>query len=424
MSEDTETAEQAASASSRLFRAGDFAWLLFGAVLIAADPETNYNATIVLIVLTAFQIIEPRLDIFRSRRGQVLSIVLKMVMSYLLVGWTHTFNGYYYLIFLIPIISAATNFSAAGVALTTTFSLAAYFSFLLPIWPVDWAAISSQELRVMCLRASFFAIVAYVVYEQARDKREEMKRTEQAAQRLAESNRSLRRAEASLRRTERLAALGQLTAGLAHELRNPLGTIKASSEVLRNPTMQCRPDVLAEMAGYIGSEADRMNGLISSFLDFARPLQIRPVEADLREVINDALRQQSDLASRCGVPLMLRMPDGSLRFEFDPELLKVALSNLLQNSVQASKAGQEVEVRVAASEDDVKIFVTDHGTGIQPEHLENIFNPFFTTKPNGVGLGLAIVSKIVDEHKGQIYVFSQPGSGTRFELSLPRNQQE
>jgi signal transduction histidine kinase len=328
----------------------------------------------------------------------------------------------YFFIFLIPIISAASTFDLLGAALTTVIALGAYFSFLLPLWPIDWQAMSPAEVRLMCLRASFFPIVAYAVYEQACAKREEMKRTEEAARRLAESNRSLRRAEASLRRSERLAALGQLTAGLAHELRNPLGTIKASSEMLRNPAMQCRPEVLAEMAGYIGSEADRMNALISSFLDFARPLQIRPVEAELRDVINDVLRQQSDLANRCGVALSVRAPDGPLRFEFDPDLLKVALSNLVQNAIQASKAGQEVEIRVAPSEGDVKIFVTDHGTGIESEHLENIFNPFFTTKPNGVGLGLAIVSKIADEHKGQIYVFSEPGSGTRFELALPRNQ--
>lgn len=166
-----------------------------------------------------------------------------------------------------------------------------------------------------------------------------------------------------------------------------------------------------------------MNSQISSFLDFARPLQIHAVTAELRGVIDDVLRQQADLASRCGVRLSLRLPDAPLQFDFDPDLLKLALSNLVQNAIQASKAGQEVEIRVAPSDDDVKIFVTDHGSGIQPEHLENIFNPFFTTKPNGVGLGLAIVSKIADEHNGQILVFSEPGAGTRFELTLPRMQQ-
>lgn len=166
-----------------------------------------------------------------------------------------------------------------------------------------------------------------------------------------------------------------------------------------------------------------MNSLISSFLDFARPLQIRSVEADLRTVADDVFRQQADLAARCGVILSLRMPDGPLTFQFDPDLLKLALSNLVQNAIQASKAGQEVEMRVTPNDEDVNIFVTDHGSGIQPQHLENIFNPFFTTKPNGVGLGLAIVSKIADEHNGQIRVFSEPGSGTRFELTLPKVQQ-
>ena len=165
-----------------------------------------------------------------------------------------------------------------------------------------------------------------------------------------------------------------------------------------------------------------MNSLISSFLDFARPLQIRPVEADLRTVIDDVTRQQADLVARCGIQLTVNAPE-TLRFDFDPDLVKVALSNLVQNAIQASKAGQEVEIRVVPGEDNVKIFVTDHGSGIQKEHLENIFNPFFTTKPNGTGLGLAIVSKIADEHHGQILVFSEPGVGTRFELALPKVQQ-
>ncbi len=407
----------------KVFRASDFVWLLFGAALIAFDPETNYNGTIVLALLTAFQIAEPRLTAFGTRRGQIISIVFKMVLSYLLVGWTHTLFSYYFLIFLIPIISAATVFDVTGVVLVTAIATAAYFSFLLPIWPVDWAALTTEDIRIMCLRACFFVIVAYVVYEQANAKRNEMKRTQEAAARLAESNRNLRRAEASLRRSERLAALGQLTAGLAHELRNPMGTIKASSEMLLKPSTRSRPEVMSEMAGYIGSEVDRMNSLISSFLDFARPLQIRAVEADLGSAINDVLRQTSELAERCGVVVILQIPDEPLKLEFDPELMKVALSNLVQNAIQASKAGQQVEVRVAAAQDRVNIFVTDHGSGIQPEQLENIFNPFFTTKPSGVGLGLAIVSKIADEHNGSIRVFSEPGAGSRFDLMLPKVQQ-
>ena len=233
----------------------------------------------------------------------------------------------------------------------------------------------------------------------------------------------MRKAEASLRRSERLAALGQLTAGLAHELRNPLGTIKASAEMLTKDSMKQRPEVMSEMAGYIGSEVDRMNGLISNFLDFARPLQLHPATADLKTVFDDVVKQQSELARTRDVKLEVRGQEQLHPFSFDPDLLKLAVGNLVQNAIQASAPGQEVELRAAERETDVVILVSDHGEGIQAEHLENIFNPFFTTKPQGVGLGLAIVSKIIDEHQGHVTVFSEPGRGTRFEITLPRVQQ-
>jgi signal transduction histidine kinase len=104
---------------------------------------------------------------------------------------------------------------------------------------------------------------------------------------------------------------------------------------------------------------------------------------------------------------------------FDPDLLTVALSNLVQNAIQASAAGQEVEMRMEQSVGEVKIWVTDQGHGVPAQHLESIFNPFFTTKPQGVGLGLPIVAKIVDEHQGRIHVFSEEGKGTKFEIVLP-----
>ena len=420
-----ETAPHAAAAKRKrsIFRAQDFAWLLFVVALITTAPETNYNASILLPLIGAFQIIEPRLDLFASRRGQIASMTLKLILSYLLVGWSHGIDSYYYPIFLIPVVSAATTSDLAGVIIVTAISCVAYFSFLLPIY-IDYSRyqLSPDQIRFMSVRVSFYAIVAFLVYEQAKAKRDEMERTREAAERLAESNRNLRNAEVSLRRSERLAALGQLTAGLAHELRNPLTTIKGSAEMLSKETVKRRPEVMAEMAGYIGSEVDRMSGLISSFLDFARPLQIKPVHAEVRPVIEEVLRQQSDLASRCSITVSTTMPEDGMAFDFDPDLLRVALSNLLQNAIQASAAGQTVEIRASDAQQNVMIFVIDQGQGIDKAHLETIFNPFFTTKPQGVGLGLPIVSKIVDEHHGRMNVFSEVGKGTTFELALPKTQ--
>jgi signal transduction histidine kinase len=392
-----------------IFQIRDVAWLLFTVWLIFADPETNYNATIYLAIMGAFQIVEPRLRVFSSRHGQIASVALKLILCWLVMGYTHSIDSFYYLIFLIPVISAATTFEALGVTVVTAIASLGYFAFLLPIF-IDWTTYRMPPglISLMFLRICFYAIVAFVVYQQAKAKRREMERTKLA--------------EASLRRSERLAALGQLTAGLAHELRNPLGTIKASAEMLAKPSTRQRPEVMAEMAEYIGSEVDRMNGLVSSFLDFARPLKLHAVQADLRPVLEDISQSLNDTAHNRGVAISIELHPESLSFTFDPALLRIALANLVQNAIQASAAGSGVEMRAEERGDSVLIFVSDHGEGIQPQHLENIFNPFFTTKSGGTGLGLAIVSRIVDEHHGRVTVFSQPGAGTTFELTLPKQQ--
>jgi signal transduction histidine kinase len=401
------------------FQAGDFAWLLFVAILIATSPETNYDALILLPLIGAFQIVERRLKIFRSSIGQMVSLALKMILSYLLVGFTHGVDSYYHQIFLIPVVSAATTLELTAVIAVVLISGLAYFSFLLPIF-YDYSRfqLPPDQISIMSLRVAFFAIVAFLVYEQARAKRLQMRRTEEAAAQLAESNNNLREAQVSLRRSERLAALGQLTAGLAHELRNPLGTIKASAEMLTKDTLDERPELRAEMAGYIGSEVNRMNSLIGSFLNFARPLEIHPAEADLYSVIGAVIKQQLELAQQRQVRVVVR-PHQECRFTFDADLLTVALTNLVQNAIQASGPGQEVEVRVERAASAITIWVMDQGQGIPPQNLESIFNPFFTTKPQGVGLGLPIVAKIMDEHQGRIQVFSEVGKGTKFEIVLP-----
>lgn len=415
--------ENSPSVRPHFLRIQDVAWLLFVGALIVTTPEPNYNLYIILVLIGAFQIIEPRLRTFSSRRGQIVSITLKLVFSYLLIGYTHTIFSPYYPIFLVPVVSAATIFELPGVILVTVIACLLYSSFLLPIF-IDWRTFEFPPgyLGTLSARLAFYAIVAFLVYEQAKAKRDEMERTREAAGRLAESNRNLRLAEASLRRSERLAALGQLTAGLAHELRNPLGTIKASAEMLTKSSTRDRPEIMSEMTGYIVSEVDRVNGLISSFLDFARPLQIHPMHSNLETVIAEVVRQQSDLAASRQVVVSVHPHTEVIEFDFDPDLLKLALSNLIQNAIQASQPGQTVEIRGELQPEEVLIFVSDHGAGIQPEHLENIFNPFFTTKPDGVGLGLAIVSKVLDEHLGRVRVFSEVGKGTTFELTLPRTR--
>jgi two-component system sensor histidine kinase HydH len=424
MTDEADLADKPASnGPKKWFRPQDFAWVAFIIVLIAATPEPNYDALILLPILGAFQILEPRLKLFSSRPGQIVSVLLKLLLSYLLIGYSHGLESYYASIFLIPIVSAATTFQLAGVIAVTAIACLGYFSFLFPfLYESNQFQLTPEVVSLACLRSTFYAIVGFVVFEEAQAKRNEVRRTQEAIAQLQTSNRNLRRAETSLRRSERLAALGQLTAGLAHELRNPLGTIRASSEMLTKETAKNNPEVMAEMASFIRSEADRMNSLIGSFLTFARPLQIHALVADLRSVVADVLREQGERAKSSSVQLRFEAGDTDLRFAFDPDTLRLALSNLVQNAIQASQPGQSVQVSARDAGEKIEIRVTDQGCGIDREHLESIFNPFFTTKPQGVGLGLALVSKIVDEHGGKISVRSEKGMGTAFEISLPKEQ--
>lgn len=404
-------------------RAEDIAWLLLFTGLAVFGPDLNYDAYIILLVFAVFLVAEPKIHAFSTRRGQIAALVVKVILSYLLIGFSHGIDSNYYLILLLPVISASTSLDLAGTSVFILLCAAAYLSFL---GFVNWEThyIPPDQQRLLCLRVAFIGVAGFLVYLQARAKREEMVRTQEAVESLTKSNRDLRRAEASLRRSERLAALGQLTAGLAHELRNPLGTIKASAELLEKPATQANPAVIRELTGYITSEVDRTNSLISRFLDFARPLQLHAKPADLCETVQQTIESMRARAEKHAVRLEAVLPDYPVVFRFDPDLLSIALTNLVHNAIEASSTGGAVRVAVEARSTAIHLTVSDQGSGIVAEHLENIFNPFFTTRTDGTGLGLAIVTKIVDEHNGKITVQSKPGSGTTFELVLPAQEQD
>jgi signal transduction histidine kinase len=398
--------------------AEDIAWIVLFAVLALCQEDIDYNATLMLICLAAFQVLEPKFAFFHTSKGNIAGPLIKIVLCYLLVGWAHGINTGYYPIFLLPIIAAATVLDLGGTIFFIVLACLAYSSFLLYL---DWRQVylPPEQIRLLCLRIFFFPVVGLAVYQQARGKRQEMARTKAAADQLAESNRSLRKAQVSLRRSERLAALGQLTAGLAHELRNPLGTIKASSELLAKPATQQKQELVQELAGYITSEVDRTNTLVSRFLDFARPLQLNATRGDLRDVVKDSVSQTRARAEAKNVHVSALSPENPLEASFDPPLLALAVTNLLQNAIDATQEGGVVEVALNDLGAEILISVRDHGSGIAAEHLESIFNPFFTTKANGTGLGLPLVSKIVDEHQGKLTVRSDPATGTQFDITLP-----
>jgi len=318
---------------------------------------------------------------------------------------------------LLPVVSAATSLGVLGTVLMTLAASATYLSLLLYI---DWAryTIEPYDMRHLGLRMVFIWVVGYVTHRLAVANREETRKYQAAAEQLAEANQNLRKAEAAMRRSERLAALGQMSAGLAHELRNPLGTMRASAEVLVR-SVAPENDVAREVAGFISSEVDRINSLITRFLDFARPQKLRRKTVELSEVIDRAVTQLEQHVPPFPVSVYKNYSPDIRPIEADGELIERVVYNLLLNAAQASPAGSVVTVKTRPLDGNLEISVIDRGGGIEPGQIENIFNPFFTTKPDGVGLGLAIVQKIVDEHGGKIAVESEPGRGSVFRVFLP-----
>lgn len=379
-----------------------------------ASPE---RLPVVIFLLAALAL----LQVFETRMSPLASLVLKLAACYLLIGYSGGVSSSYYLILLLPVISGATAYGRVGTTLVTLAACGVYLSFL--FFLTDNQYIPEDQQRELIFRTVLFPLVGFLTHELAESNREQTRKAQLAAEELARANQNLQEAEAQVRRADRVAALGQLTAGLAHELRNPLGTMKTSAEMLAR---NVPPDnaIAREMAGFISSEVDRTNSLITRFLDFARPQPLRLEKSDITVMLDNAIKQYE--RGQTGPPRVSIFRNYSPEVppvRFDAELMERVIVNLLSNAAQASPQGAVVSVKTQLANTgegaSVEIDVVDRGSGIEAKNLENIFNPFFTTKHDGVGFGLAIASKIVQEHRGQILVESTPGEGSVFRVILP-----
>ncbi len=224
--------------------------------------------------------------------------------------------------------------------------------------------------------------------------------------------------EADIKRVEKLAATGEMAAGIAHEIRNPLASMTGSIQMLKDE-MNNQP-VTQKLMQIVLREADRLNELINDFLLFARPGSgnLEPVE--LSSAIEDTLELfEQDTAWRNKMNLVRHLTYDAWT-EMDPKHLRQILWNLLLNAVDAIDVGGTIEVSVKTTDDVVAVYVTDDGCGISEDNLKNIFDPFFTTKASGTGLGLSIVHRLTEACGGRLDVQSGQGHGTTFTLHLER----
>jgi len=228
----------------------------------------------------------------------------------------------------------------------------------------------------------------------------------------------VRQLQDALRRREKLAAIGNLAAGVAHEVRNPLSSIKGFAAYFAVKYPDGSDEKIA--ATTMMTEVDRLNKVISDLLDFSRTSDLQIKETDITILINHSLSLIRHDAEIKGINISVSIPDDLPHVRLDPDRFTQALLNLYLNAMQAMNQSGELSVR--AEQDHyghIRILISDTGPGINAEHIHDIFKPYFTTKPKGTGLGLAIVQKIVEAHNGTITVSSEQGRGTEISINLP-----
>ncbi len=246
--------------------------------------------------------------------------------------------------------------------------------------------------------------------------RQIVKQAEVILERRQERQRAL---EAQLHQAERLAALGEMTAGVAHEVRNPLGIISSTAELLRARLNRYEPD--NRLAQIIVEETSRLNAKVSEFLDFARPREPNLQPCELDKVLDRSIELFQPEIERLHVDVTRDYHTNGKLQAADPSLLHQAFLNLLLNAIQAMPEGGSLNVAVTSSPNGqgTEIRVRDTGDGIDPETLKKVFNPFYTTKEKGSGLGLPIVKSIIESHRGTIGIESSPDQGTAVIIQLP-----
>jgi signal transduction histidine kinase len=230
-----------------------------------------------------------------------------------------------------------------------------------------------------------------------------------------------RRLEDKLNHAERLASLGEMIASVSHEIKNPLGIVRSTAEILDKRLKKQAP-ASEHLAGIIVTETNRLNTIVREFLDFARP----QVPDFTRGKINDLITKIEEFMapefSRCGIRVENNLDSSLKPLHMDQNLLYRAFLNLFVNAVQAMPDGGTLAVSTAMATDKKKtvaIRIADTGIGIVEEKLALIFTPFYTDKNRGTGLGLAIAQNIINEHNGSITVESELGKGTTFFITLP-----
>ncbi len=341
-------------------------------------------------------------------------VLLVTLLHYNTAMHIHAAHGIYRRLYYFPIILAAFRGGwPAGLA-TAVIVCAVYIPHAFGFIGFDPAP-TLEKILEMILYVAVGLVSGVLVSRETRIRR----RLETTAASLRAALDEKTAMETELIRSARLAAVGKLSAGLAHEIRNPLASIKASAQVIADDFPQDSPK--GRLLQILGAETGRLNDVLTRFLKFARPSTARRALFDLAEEAGAALEL---LGQRKNAPeTSLRVtPETDLHLNGDAQQIRQLLLNLLLNAAAAAGPRGRVELTITADDNQLAFTVADDGPGFTDESLEHFGTPFYSTREDGTGLGLAICQRIVDDHGGTIAVVSPVGHGASIRVTLPRER--
>jgi signal transduction histidine kinase len=343
--------------------------------------------------------------------GIAAATALHYLTSPTLILWHNLFQRLYYL----PIIYAAIYFGWRGGLVASTISALCYIPHILMAWHhmPDYAMNQYAEIIVFFLVGTVTGVLA----DRGRRQRMELEAT---SEQLAKANRDLQDSFEQIKRADRLSAIGQLSASLAHEIRNPLASIDGAANLIESP--QTSEEMRSGSLAIIRKEIQRLNRLLTNLLDFARPRRPEFQPAEPGRLFDAIINLADHSAHQKGITIRKDVPPSVPPFECDPEQMKQVILNLAINAVQAMTDPGEIVLSARQKDSCVMISVRDQGAGIPEEDIDKIFNPFFTTKDAGTGLGLSVVHQIVNQHGGTVTAERNPDRGMTFSLLVPLRQ--
>lgn len=362
-----------------------------------------------------------------SRRDLFDLLVIGLVVGILtIIHYTnyHYEVGYHILLqfaYYLPVIYAAMRFGSTG-GIVSSFLITLLFIPLMLHFQKDLTAAAKYTQWVEIGLINVFGWMTGFLTEEERKAKNKYRLAlnvqKNLVQQLQQEEQERRRLEEGIRQTERVAALGHLSAGLAHEIRNPLGIMKVSIQMLAQE--KCGDKVVAEYCQVLSEECERLNRMLSEFLSFARPKELMRERIRLGELVREsvALIQPALGKNR----IQLEQVSASVlnqEVEVDPDQIKQVILNILLNAADAQEKEGVIRLEGIEEEGFIGFAVSDEGTGISPEDMPFIYDPFFTTKEKGTGLGLSVVHRILDQHGGRIRIVNRIEGGVTVKILLP-----